>query len=224
MVKHVEPDYEKTVYVPYMSDHCVAIAGGMVAHGIPATVMARPDDKSLALGLDVCRGRECLPCFTTTGDMLRLVRQPGFQPEKSQILMVTSCGPCRFGQYIPLQKALLAANGAGAVEFISPSAQNNYQGFGKKPTHSPSILARIGERASPPNWPMAAGSNGLWRRCATMTWLGKLPWLAPAASLCWVRRPRRCCRRSPLNGSVHLLWMIVAGHWRGAKRSRFMRC
>ena len=132
-MKHVEPDYDKTVFVPYMSDHCVAIAAGMVAHGIPSAVMPPPDDESLALGLDVCRGRECLPCFTTTGDMLRLARQPDFDPKKSQILMVTSCGPCRFGQYIPMQRALLNAQGASAVEFIAPSAQNNYEGFGKKP-------------------------------------------------------------------------------------------
>ena len=79
-------DYTNTIYVPYMSDHSHAIAAALVAHGFDARVMPRPDEETLAMGLDLCRGKECLPCFITTGDIIRLSHDAEFRPENSQIL------------------------------------------------------------------------------------------------------------------------------------------
>jgi len=81
-----------------------------------------PDAETLALGRELCLGRECLPLFVATGDILRRARQPDFDPATSAYLMPTACGPCRFGQYRTLQ-----------LEIVSPNADNGYQGLGERP-------------------------------------------------------------------------------------------
>ena len=136
----VQLNQTKTTYIPYMNDHSHVITAALIAHGLPAETLPPPDDETMEIGLDLCRGRECLPCFTTTGDMVRLTEREGFEPAKAQVLMASSCGPCRFGQYVPLQNGILAERGMEAMTFISPTAENNYQGFGEKPTQLRKLL------------------------------------------------------------------------------------
>jgi predicted nucleotide-binding protein (sugar kinase/HSP70/actin superfamily) len=122
----------KKVYVPYMSDHVVAFSGALEYFGIPCAVLPPPDAETLAIGLDLCRGRECLPCFLSTGDMIRACRH-GLDPETSVFLMPASPGPCRLGQYRVLQRQLLDREGFGALEILSPTPENSYRGFGDHP-------------------------------------------------------------------------------------------
>lgn len=122
----------KTVYLPYMADHVAAVAGALRHFGIPAERLPPPDDESLAIGLDLCRGRECLPCFLTTGDIIRACRH-GLDLERSAVLMPTAPGPCRFGQYRVLQRQMLESQGFGALEILSPTTENSYRGFGDHP-------------------------------------------------------------------------------------------
>ena len=110
-MRSTNSDNTKTIYIPYMCDHGYVLAAALQAFGMQAKALPPPDDESLAIGLDLCRGRECLPCFTTTGDIIRLAEQPDFDPARSVILMPTTPGPCRFGQYIALQQNLLEQKG-----------------------------------------------------------------------------------------------------------------
>lgn len=121
------------IYLPYMCDHNYAIAAAMEAHNLHAVLIPPPDDESLELGLALCRGRECLPCFITTGDILRQIRQSDFDPNRDAIFLVASQGPCRLGQYISLQQEILREQGYDKVHFLAPSSQNSYQGFGRRP-------------------------------------------------------------------------------------------
>jgi predicted nucleotide-binding protein (sugar kinase/HSP70/actin superfamily) len=125
---------KKRVYIPYMCDHGYALGAAMEAHGFVVEVLPPPDDETMTIGLELCKGKECLPCFTTTGDIIRRVRQPDFEPPNSVIMMPTTNGPCRFGQYLPLQQDILEQYGLDEVDFISPNAANSYQGFGDNPT------------------------------------------------------------------------------------------
>lgn len=129
----------KTVYVPYMCDHCHVLGAALAACGIPSEVLPPPDDESLTIGLDLCKGRECLPCFTTTGDLIRRARQPGFEPKRSVFLMATTTGNCRFGQYHVLQRELLDRAGLGEVELLVPSATDNYRALGGNLTALPRL-------------------------------------------------------------------------------------
>lgn len=125
---------DKTVYIPNMSDHAHGVAAAMRAYGIPAQVLPPPDAETLAIGLDLCRGRECLPCFLCTGDIIRRSRQPDFDPARAVYFMPTGPGPCRFGQYRVLERDILDGLGMGAVEVTSPSTETSYALFGEDVT------------------------------------------------------------------------------------------
>jgi predicted nucleotide-binding protein (sugar kinase/HSP70/actin superfamily) len=124
---------ERTVYLPFMSDHVVAVRGALRHHGIECEVLPPPDDETLAIGLDLCRGRECLPCFLATGDVIRACRNGMIDRARSAVFMPASAGPCRFGQYRILQRAILDREGFPDVEILSPTSENSYRGFGKRP-------------------------------------------------------------------------------------------
>jgi len=120
-----------TLYIPYMSDHGLVVAAALQAYGLPVVAMPPPDDTSLEIGLDLCRGRECLPCFLMVGDVVRHLEQSGIDPARTSLLIPTTGGLCRLGQYSVLIRQLLDERGLDAVEIISPSAENSYQGFGE---------------------------------------------------------------------------------------------
>jgi predicted nucleotide-binding protein (sugar kinase/HSP70/actin superfamily) len=123
---------DRKTYIPYMCDHSLALAAVLEALGFPAEALPPPDEETLAMGRELCLGRECLPIFVATGDILRRARQPDFDPAHATYFMPTACGPCRFGQYRTLQRALLDEAGLHEVEIVSPSAANGYQGLGDK--------------------------------------------------------------------------------------------
>ncbi len=123
----------KTVYIPYMCDHAYVLGAALEAHHIPTEVLPPSNNETLAIGLDLCQGRECLPCFTCAGDIIHRAHQPNFDPARAVLLMPTTAGPCRFGQYNALQRDILDREGLTQMEIISPSAENSYQGFGDNP-------------------------------------------------------------------------------------------
>src|SRR6185436_11393089 len=101
----------RTIYIAYMSDHVHALAAAMRAHGLKAEVLPPPDDETLALGLAQGRGRECMPCFTIIGDILRRAHQPDFDAQRAALLLPTTAGPCRFGQLRALVRDILDRHG-----------------------------------------------------------------------------------------------------------------
>lgn len=124
---------QRTVYLPCMSDHAFTVAAAMRRFGVAAEVLPPPTPESMAQGLALCRGRECLPCFLCVGDLLRKCREPGFDPSGAVFFMPTGTGPCRFGQYNVLQKAILAQEGYPGAEIVSPSTADSYALFGTDP-------------------------------------------------------------------------------------------
>ncbi len=123
----------KKVYIPYMCDHALALEAALRALGTPAETLPPPDDETLALGRQLCLGRECLPLFVVVGDILRRARQPDFDPARSVYLMPTTCGPCRMGQYRTILRLLLDEAGLSELDILSPNADNGYQGLGNDP-------------------------------------------------------------------------------------------
>jgi predicted nucleotide-binding protein (sugar kinase/HSP70/actin superfamily) len=123
----------RTLYLPRLSDHALTIAAAMRSLGVPAEPLPPPDRESMALGLSLCRGRECLPCFFVVGDILRKCREPGFDPSSAAFFLPTGPGPCRFGQYHVLLKSVLAEQGIGPLEIVSPTTDDSYGLFGENP-------------------------------------------------------------------------------------------
>jgi predicted nucleotide-binding protein (sugar kinase/HSP70/actin superfamily) len=123
----------RQAYIPYMCDHGYTLAAAMRAFNLPAQVLPPTTTNEREIGLHYCRGSECLPCITTTGDIMNVALQDEFNPKEAAIFMPTTAGSCRFGCYNVLQKEIMEENGMGDVEFLSPSASNSYEGFGEKP-------------------------------------------------------------------------------------------
>lgn len=127
------PSAERTVYLPSMSDHAFTVAAAMRHFGVRAEVLPPPTPETMAMGLALCRGRECLPCFLCVGDLLQKCRAPDFDAKGAVFFMPTGTGPCRFGQYNVLQKAILTQEGYPEAEIISPSTADSYALFGTDP-------------------------------------------------------------------------------------------
>ncbi len=89
--------------MPRMSDHVLVVAGVLRGMGIDAHALPEPDDESLSIGRSLCRGRECLPCFLCTGDILKKCRESGVDVDDHLFDMPSGPGPCRFGQSSVLQ-------------------------------------------------------------------------------------------------------------------------
>lgn len=117
---------KRTVYLPRMCDHALALAAAMRACGIPAETLPPSDEKTLELGRKYTSGRECHPFIITTGDFLKKIGEAGFNPEKSAFFMPTASGPCRFGQYQVVQKSILKQIGYEEVPLLSPDAKDSY--------------------------------------------------------------------------------------------------
>jgi len=123
----------KTYYFPFMCDHALILAAAFRAEGQPAVMLPPSTDETLALGLAQCGGRECAPCVLISGDLVRLTRQPGFDPAQAVLFMVTSSGSCRFGQYVTLLRHILDRLGLREMEITGPTVNDAYQGLGKNP-------------------------------------------------------------------------------------------
>jgi predicted nucleotide-binding protein (sugar kinase/HSP70/actin superfamily) len=121
------------VLIPQMSVQALGLAAVMRGMGIDAEAMPMPDEESMAIGLSLCRGRECLPCFLCTGDILKVCRQPDYDAQNIRFFMPMTPGACRFGQYHVLQKQILAEEGFPDAQLISPSSGDGYRLFGDDP-------------------------------------------------------------------------------------------
>ncbi len=127
---HTNTDiFNKKVYIPYMSDVAYALSATFKRCGLDSEVMDEPDESTLDFGLKFTNGNECMPCFVTTGDIIKIIERPGFDAKKAAFFMPTSHGPCKFGQYNRLHELVLDNMGYSEVEILVPSAQKSYTDF-----------------------------------------------------------------------------------------------
>ncbi len=99
--------------------------------GIDAAVTPESDDRTLELGGLYTGGEECYPEKVTLGDFLRIIESDDFDPDRTAFFMPTAEGPCRFGQYAPYLKHVLAEMGHGDIPVISPTSSNSYDSLGE---------------------------------------------------------------------------------------------
>lgn len=120
----------KTVYIPTMAEGSVeALCAVLRWIGVEAHPTAPSDAHTLELGGKHTSGDECFPAKITTGDFLKIAEQPGFNAERTVFLMVTTDGPCRFGQYAPYLRKVLRERGYGDVQVLSPRGEHGYSDF-----------------------------------------------------------------------------------------------
>jgi len=109
---------DRAIYVPFMDDHYRPLAAAMRYHGVEAIPMPPSDEESVDVGRQFTSGKECFPCIVTTGDIVRTVRSPDFDPKRSAIFMPSAMGPCRFGQYSKFHRMVLDELGLEDVPIV----------------------------------------------------------------------------------------------------------
>ncbi len=120
------PRSKRTVYIPRMSDHALAIAAAFEYCGTDAEVLPESSKEAVDIGKKFVSGKECYPCAVTTGDMVRKVLEPGFDPVKSAFFMPSGSGPCRFGQYNVFHKLVIEELGMEDVPIFAPNQDENF--------------------------------------------------------------------------------------------------
>jgi len=114
-------DRTKKIYIPYMCDHSFAVAAAFKACGVDADVFPESDEETLYWGRKLTSGKECYPCILTTGDMVKLVKDPNFDSERAAFFMPSGDGPCRFGQYHRFHRLVLDDLGFHHVPIYAPN-------------------------------------------------------------------------------------------------------
>jgi predicted CoA-substrate-specific enzyme activase len=117
----LKTDTTRKIYIPHMCDHSYAVAAAFEACGISAEVFPESDEETLFWGRKMTSGKECYPCTLTTGDMVKLVRDPNFDRNRAALFMPSGNGPCRFGQYNRFQRIVLDELGYEDVPIYSPN-------------------------------------------------------------------------------------------------------
>ncbi len=125
----VPPTGGRTLYFPYMADGAHALAAACRACGVKAAVLPPTDAESLELGRRHTSSRECFPMICTTGSFLSKLLEPGVDPSTVSFFMPDHNGPCRFGQYNPLQRIILDRLGFQEALIVHPSNENSYRGL-----------------------------------------------------------------------------------------------
>ena len=116
----------RTVFIPRMADHALALKAAFEYSGVSAEVLPESDKSVVDIGKRYLQGKECYPCTVTTGDILKLALSPDFKPDESAFFMPTANGPCRFGQYNVLQKLILDEIGHKDTLIYSPEQHKNF--------------------------------------------------------------------------------------------------
>ncbi len=98
-------------------------------YGYDAETLPPERRTGFEMGRKITRGSECLPMAVTFGNLLEYINEKGYDQRKLALFMPTSDGPCRFGQYATMQKALLERIGFNGISIITPSAANAYLGL-----------------------------------------------------------------------------------------------
>ena len=142
-------DRTKKIYIPYMCDHSFAVAAAFKACGVEAEVIPESDEETLYWGRKLTSGKECYPCIVTTGDMVKLVKDPNFDHERAAFFMPSGNGPCRFGQYHRFHRLVLDDLGFQHVPIYSPNQDETlYSDLGIMGSrfHPPGMAGDCGRR------------------------------------------------------------------------------
>jgi predicted nucleotide-binding protein (sugar kinase/HSP70/actin superfamily) len=119
--ERAKTDRGKKIYVPYMCDHSFPVVAAFKACGVDAAVIPESDEETLYWGRKLTSGKECYPCIVTTGDMVKLIKDPNFDHQRAAFFMPSGNGPCRFGQYHRFHRLILDDLGFEHVPVYSPN-------------------------------------------------------------------------------------------------------
>jgi predicted nucleotide-binding protein (sugar kinase/HSP70/actin superfamily) len=122
----------RTIYMPRMPyGGARLLAAAFQSVGFETRVTPESDARTQELGGRYTSGDECYPQKVVMGDFMKLVEDERLDPKKLALLLPTANGPCRFGQYVALQKRLLEDLGLEDVIILSITSADGYAGIGE---------------------------------------------------------------------------------------------
>ncbi|MCP4146876.1 MAG: hypothetical protein GY757_03905, partial [bacterium] len=107
------------------------LAAGFRAVGYKSESLPAEDQETFSLGKKYLKGGECLPMALTLGGFIKAVKNDK-SGGRHILLMPSTEGPCRFGQYNLLQRIIFHDLGLKNVDILSPSSINSYQGVNEE--------------------------------------------------------------------------------------------
>ncbi len=120
----------RVIYFPYVSlAFSAVVQAAMEAIDLEARVLPKPDDETEYLGRQVTSGRECHPFIVTCGEFVKMARQPGFDPDRSAVLMQNYDGACRFSQYGIGHADLFRRMGLCRIPVLAPLTSTRFDEF-----------------------------------------------------------------------------------------------
>ncbi len=114
------------VLIPRMGPNCEAIAAALRGAGVSAEVLPMADRASTRIGRRYTSGKECLPMAVTLGSLLHRLEGERDSDRRFAFVMMTANGPCRFGCYRILHKAVLQQLGWGDRVRIWSAGEDAY--------------------------------------------------------------------------------------------------
>ncbi|MFP3868142.1 MAG: acyl-CoA dehydratase activase [Desulfobacteraceae bacterium] len=138
--RRIKDPMRRKIFLPPMTDHALALVAAFQACGVDAEALPESDEATLILGRQFTSGKECYPCILTTGDMVKMVQRPDFDPARSAFFMPSGYGPCRFGQYHRFQRLVLDELGYSQVPVYAPDqSETMYEELGMVGSDYPRI-------------------------------------------------------------------------------------
>jgi predicted nucleotide-binding protein (sugar kinase/HSP70/actin superfamily) len=122
----------RTVVVTRFGDVAPAFRGFLEAQGVDARLGPPIDETSLALGRPFAGGQECNPFTYFTGDMVRVLSEPGVVPGRVAFFSPSSEGACLLSQYGRGFEIAARRIGAGDVLLFNPSFSELTAGAGTR--------------------------------------------------------------------------------------------
>ncbi|UCF38036.1 MAG: CoA activase, partial [Acidobacteriota bacterium] len=121
---------EGRLLIPRMGPGAEALAACFRGVGVRAEVLPMPNRETVVKGRRYTSGKECVPLCVTTGSLLQRLEVDGDKNGQFTLMMPTARGPCRFGVYNMLHRAILEHLGwEDQVEIWSPEDSGYFDGF-----------------------------------------------------------------------------------------------
>jgi predicted nucleotide-binding protein (sugar kinase/HSP70/actin superfamily) len=123
-------DERRHVLIPRMGPNAEAVAAVLRGAGVSAEALPMPNRTSTRIGRRYTSGKECLPMSVTLGSLLHRLERERDSDTRFAFLLTTANGPCRFGCYRILHKAVLQQLGWDErVRIWSPDEEEYLEGL-----------------------------------------------------------------------------------------------
>jgi len=132
-IKHSLRDSQVEMVFPSMGKFSTqSVAAVFRSYGIMTKALPIPDESTLLEGKKNTICKECLPYAITVGSFMSYLKTIKDSNKLVLLLMATSAGPCRLGQYSKALEQIIIKNKLNNVAIFSLTDEDGYAGLGNR--------------------------------------------------------------------------------------------